>query len=373
MEELRQQIAEKGVPVFEALANRIGVTQAELIKLVEDGKVPADELLAIFLNMEGAFGKFVGGANRMGMTFLGLVNRLRGAWNLLLADFAAPVMDAIKPVLLDSIGLVESFRATAVSAGQAVGNALLGAFALIKSGKTMELLGAGFRVAVTGAIDLLMRGLRGAVAFLAATLPPIFDAVTAKLRDGQFWEGIARFLRGAAAGFAAEIRAALGQDDLAGSLRRQADMDQALGARLMSDAGGVDFAAEFADALQDGIAAAAEAMSGPASEGFVKAKDDLQALLATVREEVAKMRKETAIPPAGKGNAAPAAGGEGKPSLLGQIKDAMVLTTSLARVGGGGFGMTFTPMITEQRKGNTLLQKIEQNTRSMGGGVPAIV
>ena len=122
-------------------------------------------------------------------------------------------------------------------------------------------------------------------------------------------------------------------------------------------------------ALVDGLKAALEAGSGPASDSFISAKDNLKALLATVAAEVAKLRKETAVPPSKPG--APSAAAPPDNTTLGAIKSAMTLTTSLGRIGGGGFGMTFSPMITEQKKGNTLLQQIANNTRTTGQ-VPAI-
>jgi hypothetical protein len=39
-----------------------------------------------------------------------------------------------------------------------------------------------------------------------------------------------------------------------------------------------------------------------------------------------------------------------------------ILTTSLGRVGGGGFGTTIIPIVTEAKKTNALLTKIEKNT-----------
>jgi tape measure domain-containing protein len=365
MEELRQQIAEKGVPVIEALATKLGVTQAALIDMVEEGKVPAQTLIDLFLNMEGSFGKFIGGSTRMGMSFLGMLARLRGAWNLMLADFAAPIADSLKPLISSAIGMVDRFRAQAAAAGKVVGDALIAGFALVRSGKTFELMKAGFAFAITGAMDIMMRGLRGAIAFLATALPPIFEVAMAKIRDPRFWEGIGVFLRGAAAGFAAEIRSAMGQTDLAESLRRQAGLDQALGSQLVGMAGnGEDIGSVISDALLEGGAAAAEAMGGPASQAFKNASDGLKTLLGTVKEEVAKLKAKTAIPPANQGT--PASGTPNKEQEKAKAGSLMTLATSMARVGGGGFGMTFSPMITEQRKGNSLLASIERNTRHAG-------
>lgn len=369
MEELRQQIAEKGIPVFEALAGKMGVTQAALIKMVSDGKVPAQELLDIFLNMEGSFGKFVGGANRMGMTFFGLISRLKGAWQLLMAEFAAPVIDSIKPILTRAIDLVGTFKAAAANAGKAVGDALLSVFALIKRGKSFEFLGAGFKVAVAGAMDLLMRGVRAATAFLATALPPIFQAAFAKLSDPNFWNGVSLLLKSAALGFTAEIKDAIGKKSEAAGLRTISDVVGGIGSRAIAGAGNVDMGKVMVEAFRKGGEEAAKAFGGPSSTAFVLAMDNFKKLFSGVSKDVAKMRAGSAIPPATPGAPSTPAT-NALETTVGALKSAMTLTTSLARVGGGGFGMTFSPMITEQKKANSLLQKIAANTGRPGA--PAI-
>ena len=79
--------------------------------------------------------------------------------------------------------------------------------------------------------------------------------------------------------------------------------------------------------------------------------------------------------------APPAAGGEEAPfpptTGLGEavktaVGQAMTLTTSLGRVGGGGFGRTFLPMVSEAKKSNQLLGVIARNTANFAA-TPAIV
>jgi hypothetical protein len=370
MEELRQQIAEKGIPVFEALAAKLNVTKGALIKMVSDGKVPAEALLDIFMNMEGTFGKFVGGADRMGLSFVGLVSRLKGAWSLFLAEFAAPIIDHLKPILNNAIGMLESWRQKAREAGTAIGRALLAAFALIQDGKALELFRAGFRFAIAGAMDLLDRGLRSAIAFLGTALPPIFSAATSILRDPQLWQGISVFLRGAAVGFGAEIRDALGQGSLANSMREQSKQDQVLGGALVSRAGGdTNMLDTISKAIFDGAAAAVNAGSGIASPEFEEAKSNLKDLLGTMAKQVAALKKQFEITnPQGTTDAP--TGGE-TPAVESK-KKMETLTTSLGRVGGGGFGMSFSPMITEAKRTNTLLTKIANNTSGGKGRTPVI-
>lgn len=379
MEELRQQIAEKGVPVFEALADKMGVTQAALIKMVSDGKVPADDLLSIFLNMEGAFGKFVGGANRMGMSFLGLINRLKGSWNLLLAEFAAPIVDSLKPLMLDALGVIESFKASAREAGKVVGDALLGAFALVKTGNTQALFAAGMKMAMAAAVDVLMRGLESAVAFLVNTLPPVFDAVISKLTDPNLWQGLGLMISSFGKSVGAEIRGALpgANPDVLRGLRMQSEIDAYNARAAMSRVTGPDLSDALIKGLSAGIPAAASEFTRPISEGLKQTSDEFKTLLETVRAEMDSMRAGAAIPAAAGANNpyspssvinAPAAVAAAMESARKQIID----VTSLGRVGGGGFAGA-PVMISEQRRGNTLLRQIVDNTRRLTGAAPAIV
>jgi len=364
MEELRQQIAEKGVPVFEALAAKIGVSQAALIKMVEDGKVPAQTLLDLFLNMEGSFGKFVGGANRMGMTFLGLINRLKAQWSLLLAEFAAPIVDSIKPMLLESLAVLESFKAAAREAGKVVGDALLGAFALIKSGNTMELFKVGLRMAIASAMDLLMRGLETAVAFLVNTLPPVFDHIVSRLTDPLLWEGIGAKLSAIAKRFAADLLVSLPGGSKAKfdqAYRDSYQLDNKSSALLdtyMHPKIAGSMTDTIAEALGKGITAAGSEFTRPMSEGLRKATEEFQTLLGTVKSEMEGMRASSAVPPM-TGATTPASP---IAETLEAARKQIIDVTSLGRVGGGGLAGA-APMISEQKRGNTLLRQIVENTR----------
>jgi hypothetical protein len=93
--------------------------------------------------------------------------------------------------------------------------------------------------------------------------------------------------------------------------------------------------------------------------------------METVRKETEALRAKFA-PPATGGEEAPFSPtglGEAVKTAVGQ---AMTLTTSLGRVGGGGFGRTFLPMVSEAKKSNQLLGVIARNTANFAA-TPAIV
>ncbi len=204
------------INLMPALAKVTGLTGEALRDAIEEGLGFETVTAAIrALSQEG--GQFFGVLERGGQTAAAKVSTLIGVWNTLRRTFAQPILDAIKPILSDAIGLVESFKTAAANAGKSVGQAVLAAFALVKSGQTMKLLGAGFDFAVAGAIDMLMRGLKAAGAFLSTVLPPIFEAAVAKLRDPMFWEGMAAVFRGIGGTIAIALQSAI------------ADLEESLG------------------------------------------------------------------------------------------------------------------------------------------------
>jgi hypothetical protein len=335
--------------------------------MVEKGQVPAQELLDVFMNMQGTFANFRGGAAKMSGTFSGMVGSLRAAWQLLLADFAAPINMALKPLLQQAREAVEALRARAVAMGRAVANALLAAFSLIKSGKAVELLALGMRVAMAGATEILSRGFRSAVAFLATALPPIFESAVSTFKDPTFWAGVGNLLRGIGMQMAAEIQSIIPgkrNQQAAGLLRSSSDLAMDIGRnQVIGSGGGADFAQVIASALLKGAAAAKDAATTPAGRGMRDAMAAWRDLARTVGREMEVLWQESAVPLQDRA-AGPAAAGivSSLAAAAGQI---LTIASSTARIGGGGFGMTLmTPMVSEQKKSNTLLAKLVEQGSS---------
>lgn len=97
--ELRDQIAEKGVPIMDELAKKLKVSQGELLKMVSAGKVQANDLIDIFLNMEGGFSKFAGGAEKAALTLPGALAKMKATWTDLLVTIGEPINDALTPFI----------------------------------------------------------------------------------------------------------------------------------------------------------------------------------------------------------------------------------------------------------------------------------
>jgi len=358
MEELRQQIAEKGVPVFEALAAKLGVTQAALIKLVSDGKVPASELIDMFLNMEGSLGKFKGGADRMGGTFLGLVSRMQGAWSLFRAEFMTPVIDAIKPILEGSIARIQTLMSAAKELGEKVGNAISIVFTAFRDGKAMVLFQTGLAMTFHGAMDILYRGFRSAVAFLATALPPIFELAIAKLSDPNFWKAIGLLFESAGKTIAAEIRSAIPGTDpnITRGIKMDAEIARYNARAMFSRVDGPDASEVIAKLMTNALDAAKEAGSGPASAAFVQStktfQETVEKLQATVdADRAARSKPASSILPPTKAAA--------QSPVEAVSKAVQPAVMSLTRIGGGGFAATvMNSHLAEAKKQTGLLKKI---------------
>lgn len=369
MEELRQQIAEKGVPVFEALAAKLKVTQAELIKMVSAGKVPASELIDIFMNMEGSLTRFKGGAERMGGTFMGLLSRIQGAWSLLRAEFMTPVIDALKPILEGGIARIQTLMEKAKELGEKVGNAIRIVFTAFRDGGALTLFTAGLSVAFEGAVDVLKRGLGGIVAFLATAIPLIFAVAVSKLSDPNFWKGIILMFSAAGKAIGAEIRAAFpgaNQDAIRG-MRVAADIDAYNAKAQFSQAKGGNIGAILEKVMIESNAAFAKAVLGEKSPDFQKAIQKFQDAVSKLQETVnrerlpAKKDAASASKPETKTDNSPAA-------LANRAVSPAVM--SLTRIGGGGFASTvMNGMYSEAKKQTALLKKIAGAEKPTYGGV----
>lgn len=236
MEELRQQIAEKGIPVMDDLAKKIGKTGAELSKLVEQGKVPAKALIDIFLNMEGSFSKFSGGAERATKTLPGAIDRLKANWNDLLITMGSPINDAITPMINQISDAMADLQGAASDAGKFIADAIMQIRALaavsFMSGKELDMkqYGSGFELVMKSAWDTIKGYATQIIGALGDVMKNRFEIAVfelekmfSKLQTPEFWKGLSKELTAAATAFvdtitlglssaARELKAALGED-----------------------------------------------------------------------------------------------------------------------------------------------------------------
>lgn len=201
------QIADRGIPIFQMLADEMGVTAQEVRKLASEGEISAD----IFLNaVEEGFG---GAAQSMGTaSFQATIDNIGAAISRISAAFlngagdGQGFFDQVKPLMVDLLETLRGFEERAVAIGQVVGQVFIFIYDLISSivGTIVEYwsiispfvygaiaaltLYAGY-LAVTNAIQLISTGIQTAYAIAMAvkTRATIADvAATHKLTVAQW-------------------------------------------------------------------------------------------------------------------------------------------------------------------------------------------
>lgn len=151
-----RQFATRGVPIFEELAKAQGVSQQELTKLVEAGKIGFPEVNEALTNLVAEGGRFEGAAEAASKTFDGLIVGLKTGFTTLVVLFGAPVIQALKPLLeaitrtLSDLGPTLSF----VSGLLGFAIRLLGEFANAVS-KLVSTALLPFNVLIRGIADFL--------------------------------------------------------------------------------------------------------------------------------------------------------------------------------------------------------------------------
>lgn len=104
-------LAEAGIPIFDAVAEKLGVTTEEMRNMVSAGEVTADVLFDVFEDFPPVFEKFRGGAERASQTLAGVLSTLKDTVSIGLADSLTPVLGTLIPVvksLSESLGPILS-------------------------------------------------------------------------------------------------------------------------------------------------------------------------------------------------------------------------------------------------------------------------
>jgi len=126
-EEMRQ-LTEAGLGAGKILADAFGVTQAELVKMIEKGAVPADAAIQAIVNSLNK--DFGGAAERQANTFSGLVSSLQDVKEIGLRDLFGGTFQAIQPYLIEFVDFAtnpavrEGIRKIGQDIGQWVGGNL---------------------------------------------------------------------------------------------------------------------------------------------------------------------------------------------------------------------------------------------------------
>lgn len=387
---------DSGRPVGEAMQRlqELGAispdVRAKLEKLQAEGKkgsevwqVAAEELA-----------RFSGGMELQSQTWNGKISTLSDNWAQVRAEFGKPIMDALKPLLDEGIGSLESMAAKAREIGETIAYAMRFMIEAFRQGEAWNLAKLGLTLAFQESVNFLWRVLMGVFEAIPRFLVNGFKTgimVLDILTDAEFWKNVGlaflNVMQAAIAGIAALLsklvakimdlipgleeqarwmhglsddarrRASVGVDNVGNAGQRLIDAygDRILG--RISD----DFSA-LQDAFSSGFSEAADVLdtSGVRAE-ISAASEKITASLAAQDKERAAKEKEDAS--------------KSKPRRQKTEDDApkikvsweTVLAGSLAKVGGGGYGRMMLSaenvpqkQLAEQQKTNELLNKLLQ-------------
>lgn len=100
------QLTNAGLNVRDILAKAFGKSTEEIVKMQEEGLIPADKAIqAIVKSLETDFG---GAAKRQSQTFSGLISSLEDIKKVGLREFFASTFESIKPYLIEFVDLLSS-------------------------------------------------------------------------------------------------------------------------------------------------------------------------------------------------------------------------------------------------------------------------
>lgn len=104
------QLTEMGIPAWQMLADAMGITTPELMKLVEQGLVPAGKAIPVLV--EGMNKAFGGSMAKQAQTFTGRISTLKDNVKMLLGDAFKPAFGWLSGTALPAvIGLVDKLSA----------------------------------------------------------------------------------------------------------------------------------------------------------------------------------------------------------------------------------------------------------------------
>ena len=104
------ELANAGIPIYQAMAEVMGVSVEEVQKLGKEGKVSADVLLESFKRLTDAGGKFHGLNAELSNTTAGSWETLKASIDEVLAEVGKPLNDAVRPVLQDIAGFLQKYK-----------------------------------------------------------------------------------------------------------------------------------------------------------------------------------------------------------------------------------------------------------------------
>lgn len=387
---------DSGRPVGEAMQRlqELGAispdVRAKLEKLQAEGKkgsevwqVAAEELA-----------RFSGGMELQSQTWNGKISTLSDNWAQVRAEFGKPIMDALKPLLDEGIGSLESMAAKAREIGETIAYAMRFMVESFKQGEAWNLAKLGLTLAFQESVNFLWRVLMGVFEAIPQYLIQAFKQgimILDILTDAAFWRMVGNAFVGVmrmavngllallSQGIASLLDSIPGLGDEANWMRglsREFERDANKGKGQASGAGRA-FIDSYGDRILNQISDNFSALQDAFSSGFSEAADvlDTSGVCAEISAASEKITASLAAQDKERAAKEKEDAAKSKPRRQKTEDDApkikvnweTVLAGSLAKVGGGGYGRMMLSaenvpqkQLAEQKKTNELLNKLLQ-------------
>lgn len=387
---------DSGRPVGEAMQRlqEIGAitpgVRAKLEKFQAEGKKGSE----VWRVAAEDLARFSGGMELQSQAWNGKLSTLSDAWAEVRAQFGEPIMDALKPLLDDGIGTIESMASKAREIGETIAYAMRFMIESFKQGEAWNLAKLGLTLAFQESVNFLWRVLMGVCEAIPQYLVQAFKTgvqILDILTDASFWSivgnafvgvmrtavnGILALLSEGIANLIEYIPGMGKQAAWMHGLSREFEKDADRGAAQVGGAA-KSFIDSYGDRILRQVADNFSALQDAFSEGFSNAADvmdtsGIKAEMASIsdritgaleKQDAARKAKEEEDATKSKPrrqkteNAAPKI----------KVNWETVLAGSLAKVGGGGYGRMMLSaenvpqkQLAEQKKTNELLNKLLQ-------------
>jgi tape measure domain-containing protein len=187
------QMAERGIPVWQILSEKMGLTVQETMKMSESGKLLADEVIPLLV--EGMGEKFGGAMDKQSKTFNGLKSTLIDGLKILAAEFSKPLFDKMKSGLENLIPIVDGVMELLKGNFAGFSEIITKAFGQETGLKIMQFVLAvqeGF-AKVKGFIDTLKTNIMTFIAWITPFVVPILETLSSFIQSivakiTSFWQ-----------------------------------------------------------------------------------------------------------------------------------------------------------------------------------------
>lgn len=372
MEELRQQIAERGVPIFEVLAEKIGVSTGELIDMVSKGKVSADTVIEAFQNLEGPLEKFRGGAEKMANTSSGSFARIKAELVDLMKQIGGPMLKSLTVALREVADLIRENGEGLVNGARETAKYVRVIVELFREGKLGESFGKSLMLGGKSLVNYLFNAFLGLGRLIGEGVSGAIDLAMASVKaifDPEIWGGLKDVLVGIAKTmgltFVGMLPAALRpfmSDRNLRSAKTEASVQAAGGmSRIILSEGMMGVSSTITKTLEEMKGAFVDQMENGgelfSTAGEKRFFDEIGERFGKKFSEVLKEKIEVA----GEKKA-----GRGKEEEKGEEMEQKFfrpIVSSLGRIGGAGLrGGSVEMAMSRERNG--LLKEIARNTKS---------